>query len=58
MFLDDFSDTAEDDADDGGQNQGFDSVVFPSGDELLTVAPNAKEGKAGIHDDMGYLVET
>ena len=58
MLLDDFSDSTEDNADGGGQHQGFDLIGFPSCRELLAVAPNAKEGKAGIHDHMGYLVKT
>ena len=57
MFLDDFGAATIKDADDGGKCQGFDAIAFPVGEELVAVAPEAKEGKAGVHEDVGYFVE-
>ena len=57
-FLDDFGESAIGNADDDGENQGSFAVGFVVGNELLAVAPNAEEGKSGIHECMHDLVKT
>ena len=54
----DFGDSAIHDANDGSQDQGFNSEVFPVGNELLAVAPYAEEGETGVHEDVNDLVQT
>ena len=48
----------EKETDDDGKENGSLSIGFAVVDILLPVAPKAKEGKAGIHEDMHHLVKT
>ena len=58
MFLHQFGDTAIGETDDDGKENGSFLIGFAVVDILLPVAPKAKEGKAGVHEDMHHLVET
>ena len=57
VFLHQFGQSAVGDADDDGEEGGLSFVMYPVGDELLAVAPEAEEGEDGIHAEMCHLVE-
>ena len=58
ILLHDFCHSAVGDADDGSQQQGFLAVALPVVDVLSSIAPNAKEGEDGVHEEMHHLVGT
>ena len=58
VFLYQFGQAAVCDADDDGKDKGFSPLGWSIGDKLLTVAPEAGKGKAGVHKNMDHLVES
>ena len=58
VFLHQFGEAAVGNADDDGEEQGSFLVGLALRGISLTVAPQTKEGKGGIHQHVRHLVES